>query len=63
MSKCKYCKNEPEIIEENENDRIYLQVWYKHLYIRGHLFNIPFGRDILINYCPMCGRELADNKE
>ena len=55
---CKYCRNEPEIIEENKNDRIYLEIWYRHLYIRGNLFKIPFGRDILINYCPMCGRDL-----
>ena len=56
---CKYCKNEPEIIEENENDRIQLKIWYKHLYIRGILFSIPFGRDIIINFCPMCGRKLG----
>lgn len=54
---CKYCKNEPEIIEENENDRIYLEIWYKHLYIRGNLFSIPFGRDIIINFCPMCRKK------
>ena len=57
MSGCKYCRNE-EIIEENENDRIYIQIWHKHLYIRGNLFTVPFGRDILINYCPMCRKKV-----
>ena len=55
---CEYCE-EAKHIEENENDNTFLLMYGKHLRIVGKLFNIPFGRDILINYCPMCGRKLG----
>lgn len=58
---CEYCK-EAKHIEENENDNIFLLMYGKHLRITGKIFSINFGRDVLINYCPMCGRELGGNK-
>ncbi len=59
---CKYCEKEKRI-EENEKDNIYFQIYGKHLRVIGNLFNFNFGRDILINYCPMCGRKLGDKNE
>jgi len=49
---CEYCEKEKRI-EENENDNIYFKVWGKHLQVIGKVLNIPLGRDVIINYCPM----------
>lgn len=58
---CKYCEKRKKI-EENENDNIYLSIIGKHLMLLGTLPKISryFGRDVLINYCPMCGRKLGE---
>lgn len=50
---CKYCEKEKRI-EEVENDNIYFQIYCKHLRVMGKLFNFSLGRDVIINYCPMC---------
>ena len=55
---CEYC-NKGKHIKENIEDKIYLNIYGKHLRLIGKIFNIDFGRDILINYCPMCGRKLG----
>lgn len=50
-------------IEENENDNIYFSIIGEHLMLLGTLPKITsryFGRDVLINYCPMCGRKLGE---
>lgn len=54
---CEYCK-EAKHIEELEKDKIFLVIYGKHLRLIGKLFSIDFGRDMMINYCPMCGRKL-----
>lgn len=56
---CKYCEEEKHI-EERENDNIYFEIYGKHLRVIGKVLNIPLGRDIIINYCPMCGRRLGE---
>ncbi len=56
---CKYCEKEKKFAE-SKNDNIYFQIYEKHLRVIGKLFNSLFGRDILINYCPMCGRKLGE---
>lgn len=58
---CEYCKKEKHI-EEREEDNIYFKIWEKHLQVIGKIFNIPLARDVIINYCPMCGRKLGDDK-
>ena len=55
---CEYCE-EGKHIEENKNDNIFLIMYGKHLRAIGKIFIINFGRDIYINYCPMCGRKLG----
>ena len=57
---CEYCKKEKRI-EERENDNIYFQIWYKHLRVIGKVFGFSLARDVIINYCPMCGRKLGEN--
>ena len=56
---CKHCEKEKRI-EEIIKDSIYLQIYGKHLRVIGKIYSINFGRDVLINYCPMCGRKLGD---
>lgn len=58
---CEYCEKRKKI-EEDENDNIYLSIIGEHLMLLGTLPMISryFGRDILINYCPMCGRKLGE---
>ena len=55
---CEYCEKEKHI-EELNSDNIYLEIYGKHLRIIGKIYSINFGRDMLINYCPMCGRKLG----
>lgn len=57
---CEYCKKEKHI-EERENDNIYFRIWGKHLQVIGKVLNISLGRDVIINYCPQCGRKLGDD--
>lgn len=56
---CEYCEKEKHI-EEREKDNIYFKIWGKHLQVIGKVFNIPLGRDVIINFCPMCGRKLGE---
>ena len=56
---CEFCEKEKHI-EEIENDNIYFEIYGKHLRVIGKVLNIPFGRDVIINYCPMCGGKLGD---
>ena len=55
---CKYCEKGKRI-EETKNDNIYFEIYGKHLRVIGRVLSIPFGRDIIIEYCPMCGRRLG----
>lgn len=55
--KCEYCEKEKRI-EELTTDNIYLEIYGKHLRLNGKVMGIRFGRDFMINYCPMCGRKL-----
>ena len=50
---CEYCEKEKRI-EERENDNIHFEMYGKHLRVLGKVLNIPLGRDVIINYCPMC---------
>ena len=56
---CEYCEKEKSI-EERENDNIHFEIYGKHLRVLGKVLSIPLGRDVIINYCPMCGRKLGD---
>lgn len=56
---CKYCEKGKKIQELGEDDNIFLQIWGKHLRVIGKLYSFHFGRDVIINYCPMCGRKLG----
>lgn len=56
---CKYCEKGKKI-EEVENDNIYFYIFGKHLRVIGRVLNIPLGRDVIIKYCPMCGRRLGE---
>lgn len=53
---CEYCEKGKRI-EEAENDNIYFEIYGKHLRVIGKVLNIPLGRDIIIEYCPMCRKE------
>lgn len=53
---CKYCEKGKKI-EEVENDNIYFWIYGKHLRVIGRVLNIPLGRDVIIDYCPMCRKE------
>lgn len=55
---CEYCEKGKKI-EENKDDNTYFTIWGKHLQVTGKLFSYYFGRDVIINYCPMCGRKLS----
>lgn len=50
---CEYCEKEKRI-EENENDNIYFNIYGRFLRVMGKVMNIPLGRQVKINYCPMC---------
>lgn len=54
---CEYCEKEKHI-EERKKDNIYFKVWGKHLQVIGKVLNIPLGRDVIINYCPMCRKKV-----
>lgn len=57
---CKYCEEEKKIME-NENDNIYFYLYGRVLRLCGSLFgNIPIARNVAINYCPMCGKNLME---
>lgn len=53
---CEYCEKGKHI-EERADDNIYFRIWGKHLQVT---VGIPLGRDIIIEYCPMCGRRLGE---
>lgn len=57
---CMYCEKGKHI-EEAENDNIYFEIYGKHLRVIGKVLNIPLGRDVIINYCPMCRKEAVMN--
>lgn len=59
---CKYCEEEKKL-EEIGNDNIYFRIWGKHLQVTGRVLGIPLGRDIIIEYCPMCRKEAHMNIE
>lgn len=56
---CEYCNDKQKHIEELNTDIIYLEIYGKHLRLNGKLMGLRFGRDFMINYCPMCGRKLS----
>ena len=56
---CEYCEKEKHI-EEREKDNIYFKIWGKHLQVIRKVFNIRLGRDVIINFCPMCGRKVGE---
>lgn len=57
---CEYCEKGKRI-EERKNDNMFFEIYGKHLRGIGDFFNtFRFGRDVLINYCPMCGRKLGE---
>lgn len=60
---CEFCEKGKKI-EEAENDNIYFEIYEKHLRVirvTGKVLKIPFGRDIIIEYCPMCRKEVGIN--
>lgn len=63
MSECEYCDDKLKHIEELNSDIIYLEIYGKHLRLNGKLMGLRFGRDFMINYCPMCGRRLEKQNE
>jgi hypothetical protein len=54
---CEYCEKGKRI-EENKNDKTYFTICGKHLQVTGKLFSYYFGRDVIINYCPMCRKKV-----
>lgn len=54
---CEYCEKEKHI-EERGNDNIHFEIYGKHLRVIGKVLNIPLGRDVIINYCPMCRKKV-----
>lgn len=56
---CKYCEK-GKYIEERANDNVFCEIYGKHLRLIGRIFNIPLSRDIIISYCPICGRKLGE---
>ena len=53
---CKYCEKEKKL---EENDNIYFRIWGKHLQVIGKVLGIPLGRDVIIDYCPICRKEVG----
>lgn len=56
---CKYCEK-GKYIEERAGDNIFLEIYGKYLRVIGKVLGIPLGRDVIIEYCPMCGRRLGE---
>lgn len=56
---CKYCEKEKKF-EEVPDDNMYFWIYGKHLRLKGTMFSYNFGRDIIISYCPFCGRKLGE---
>ena len=56
---CEYCENGKEFTETGTLDNIYFTIYGKHLRVSGEILGIPLGRDVIINYCPICGKELC----
>ena len=54
---CKYCEK-GKYIEERAGDNIFLEIYGKHLRVIGRVLGIPLGRDIIIEYCPMCRKKV-----
>lgn len=59
---CKYCEK-GKYIEERAGDNIFLEIYGKHLRVIGRVLGIPLGRDIIIEYCPMCRKEAGRVKQ
>ena len=55
---CEYCEKEKRI-EENENDNIYFEIYGRFLRVMGKAISIPIGRQVKINYCPMCRKKIS----
>ena len=55
---CEYCEKGKKF-SEDKTDKIKFDIYGKHLRFFGKVLNFPIGRDVLINYCPMCGRKLG----
>lgn len=53
---CKYCEK-GKYIEERAGDNIFLEIYGKYLRVIGKVLGIPLGRDVIIEYCPMCRKE------
>lgn len=56
---CRYCEKGKRI-KKTKNDNIYFEIYGKHLRVIGRVLSVHFGRDVLIEYCPKCGRRLGD---
>lgn len=57
---CRYCEKEKKL-EECKDDNIFFSIYGRFLRVQGKVLSIPLGRTIKINYCPMCGRKLAED--
>lgn len=55
---CEYCEKGKKI-EEAENDNIYFAIFGRFLRVHGRVLSIPLGRDVIIEYCPMCRKEVG----
>jgi len=53
---CEYCEKGKKFAE-SKNDKIHFEIYGKHLRFSGYIFHIFVGRDVLINYCPMCRKK------
>lgn len=55
---CKYCKkdNDENLFYEDRDDNDYLSVWIMDNKLNIHTNR--YGDEIVINYCPICGRKL-----
>ena len=56
---CEYCEKEKKL-EQVQNDNMYFWIYGKHLILKGKIFSYNFGRHIIIDYCPKCGRKLGE---
>lgn len=57
---CEYCEEEKKIME-NENDKIYFYIYGRVLRLCGFILgSIPISRNVVINFCPMCGKKLGE---
>lgn len=55
---CEYCEKGKKFAE-SKNDKIHFEIYGKHLRFSGYIFHIFVGRDVLINYCPMCRKKVG----